>query len=105
MILRNALQVQARLFSNSCSRLGSNSKRKGKGDTMLVMIQSTVTGHTMQANRARQGEKMETLAFDPLIQKKVLYRESRKIRTYSSKDSDKYTRATKIEYPPHFDVS
>ncbi|PAA71051.1 hypothetical protein BOX15_Mlig005228g2, partial [Macrostomum lignano] len=50
--------------------------------TMVLVESLAGTGHTRLAFRPRNSPtKKELLAFDPLVQQEVLYREVKKIRT------------------------
>lgn len=50
--------------------------------TVMVKMESVVSGHTRIAFRPRLvTSKKEMVAFDPLVQQSVLYREVRKIRS------------------------
>ncbi|PRD37698.1 UNVERIFIED_CONTAM: mRpL33 [Trichonephila clavipes] len=57
---------------------------RAKSTHILVMMKSVISKHTFPAKRARQGDKLELLKFDPYVQKKVLYRELKKIGSVKS---------------------
>ncbi|GFR30997.1 hypothetical protein TNCT_393781 [Trichonephila clavata] len=57
---------------------------KAKSTHILVLMKSVITKHTFPAKRARQGDKLEMLKFDPFVQKEVLYRELKKIGSVKS---------------------
>ena len=76
-----------------------------RGDVSLVLLQSTVSKYTMQGRRSRLGEKLETLAFDPLVQKKVLFKESKRVKTMSASKKDGWWMyPQEVEYPEYFQV-
>ena len=80
-------------------------KKTVRGDITLVSLQSTVSNYTMQGRRQRLGDKLETLAFDPMVQKKVLFREIKKIKTMNSSTKDGFwMHPSEIEYPEYFKV-
>merc|ERR1712018_615524 len=70
-----------RAFSTTALALAKKGAGKSKGNVTLVNLQSTVSNYTMMGRRPRLGEKMETLGFDPLVRKEVLFRENKKIKT------------------------
>lgn len=56
------------------------------GKTVMVLLQSLAgTGHRLIQLRPKVGDKLEKIAFDPYVQKRVLYKEVKKIRTLKSK--------------------
>ncbi|XP_023021714.1 mitochondrial ribosomal protein L33 [Leptinotarsa decemlineata] len=55
--------------------------KKIKSKTIMVQMQSMVSGHTFNTIRERLGDKVEIIRFDPFIQKECLYREKKKIRS------------------------
>jgi ribosomal protein L33 len=57
----------------------ANMARKGK--TLLVMVKSTASNHTMLMYRDKAVEKYEFVRFDPVIERNVLYKEQKKLRT------------------------
>ncbi|CDS37244.1 39S ribosomal protein L33, mitochondrial [Echinococcus granulosus] len=60
----------------------STQTTQGFVKTVMVMMESVVTGHRMVGFRPRQmTTKKEVIAFDPLVQRHVLYREIKKIRS------------------------
>ena len=81
-------------------------KRKVKGDTTLVQLKSTVSDFTMQGRRARLGDKLETLGFDPKVQMTVLFKEAKKIKTLSvvGKEPKEWNFPQDPIYPPDFNV-
>ena len=52
-----------------------------KGRTLLVMVKSTASNHTMLMLRDKSVEKYEFVRFDPIIERNVLYKEQKKLRT------------------------
>lgn len=81
---------------------------KPKSDVTLVLIQSTVSEFKKQARRNRLGDKLETMDFDPFVQKRVLFKEVKKIKTLSVPAKTKYPEwlkyPTKVSYPKYFNV-
>lgn len=69
-----------------------NLAKKAKADRVVVLCKSVATGHGRQKARQRLSDKLEFLDFDPLIQREVLYREEKKIRSIRDKDVEKVTR-------------
>ncbi|BHF69669.1 hypothetical protein SprV_0301271500 [Sparganum proliferum] len=58
------------------------SASQGFVKTVMVMMESVVSGHKLVAFRPRlMTQRKEMIAFDPIVQRNVLYREARKIRT------------------------
>lgn len=54
---------------------------KGKGKTLLVLCKSTASRHSMVMLRDKAVERYEFIHFDPLIEKTVLYKEAKKMKT------------------------
>jgi ribosomal protein L33 len=54
---------------------------KGKGKTMLVLVRSTASHHQMLMLRDKLAEKYEFVRFDPIIERQVIYKEVKKLRT------------------------
>ncbi len=60
----------------------STSATSGFIKTVLVRMESVVSGHRMNACRPRlMTSKKEVIAFDPWVQQRVLYREVGKIKS------------------------
>ncbi|XP_011880644.1 PREDICTED: 39S ribosomal protein L33, mitochondrial isoform X2 [Vollenhovia emeryi] len=55
--------------------------KKAKSKHLIVLTQSAVTGHRLVRIRERLADKLEFIHFDPLVQQKVLYRETRKLHS------------------------
>ena len=81
---------------------------KPKSDITLVQLQSTVSDFKKQARRNRLGDKLETMDFDPMVQKRVLFKEVKKIKTLSVPTKQKYPEwlkhPSKVSYPKYFNV-
>ena len=63
---------------------GRMSSTAGQGfvKTVMVLMESVVTGYRMVGFRPRlMTSKKEMIAFDPLLQREVLFREVKKIRS------------------------
>ncbi|KAG3267828.1 mitochondrial ribosomal protein L33 [Ictidomys tridecemlineatus] len=55
---------------------------KSKSKTLLVkMVSQAGTGFSFNAKRSRLREKLTLLHYDPLVKKKVLFTEQKKIRS------------------------
>jgi hypothetical protein len=52
-----------------------------KGKTLLVIVKSTASNHKMLMLRDKLTEKYEFIHVDPLINRSVLYKEVKKLRT------------------------
>jgi large subunit ribosomal protein L33 len=52
-----------------------------KGKTLLVMVKSTASNHTMLMLRDKGVDKYEFVRFDPFIERNVIYKETKKLRT------------------------
>ena len=80
-------------------------KKGGKGDTTVVFLESTVSGHQILGRRHRLGEKLETMAFDPAVQQMVLFKEAKKIKTLGKEhEGEWFYKPTQATYPSHFNV-
>ncbi|VEN60386.1 unnamed protein product [Callosobruchus maculatus] len=55
--------------------------KKVKSKTVMVQMESVVSGHTYNQIRERLADKLETIRFDPYIQKESVYREKKKVRS------------------------
>jgi hypothetical protein len=56
-----------------------------KGKTLLVCIQSAVTRHKMLMLRDKLDDKIEFIRHDPIVNRPVVYKEVKKIRTVDKK--------------------
>jgi len=54
---------------------------KSKADRIVVLCKSVATGHGRMKIRQRLGDKLEFVDLDPMIQRPVLYKEERKVRS------------------------
>lgn len=62
--------------------MSSGPASQGFIKTVMVLMESVVSGHRMVSFRPRQmTSRKELIAFDPLVQREVLYRELKKIRS------------------------
>ncbi len=59
-----------------------------KGKTLLVAVQSSVSKHRMLILRDKLDDKIEFVRHDPVVNRPVVYREVKKIRTVDKKESD-----------------
>ena len=98
------------LKSIGCNRIGftaarafatgrSSLSKKPKADVVLVECRSVVSGHFRSMRRARLGDKVEFLAFDPWIQKEVIYREEKKIKSVRDDPENWYAQPSELKIP------
>ena len=66
--------------------------KKTKADRLVVLCKSVASGHGRPKARPRLGEKLEFIDWDPLIQRAVLYKEDKKIRSIRDKNIVQVTR-------------
>ncbi|XP_041981505.1 39S ribosomal protein L33, mitochondrial [Aricia agestis] len=59
--------------------------KKAKSKSIMVMMESVVSGHRINLIRERLADKLEVIRFDPFIQQESLYKEKKKIRSMKSK--------------------
>ena len=90
----------------SCSFSTGNPLFKGKtkADVVLVACRSVVSGHFRHMRRARLGDKVEFLAFDPWIQKEVIYREDKKIKSVRDDPENWYAQPSELKTPDFDEV-
>jgi len=71
------------MFVSGCLHicLSGASLAKAKADRIVVICKSVATGHGRMKIRQRLGDKLEFVELDPLIQRPVLYKEDRKVRS------------------------
>ncbi|XP_017892439.1 39S ribosomal protein L33, mitochondrial [Ceratina calcarata] len=55
--------------------------KRVKSKHILVMLESVASGHKRSQIRERLGDKLEVVYWDPFVQKEVLYRELKKLRS------------------------
>ncbi|XP_022909683.1 large ribosomal subunit protein bL33m [Onthophagus taurus] len=55
--------------------------KRVKSKSIMVQMESMVSGHTFNKIRDRLADKLEVIKFDPFIQRTSLYREKKKIRS------------------------
>ncbi|KAL2736219.1 hypothetical protein V1477_012728 [Vespula maculifrons] len=48
--------------------------------SILVLVESVVSGHTKHMVRERVADKIEVIQFDPYIQTMAIYKEKKKVR-------------------------
>lgn len=56
-----------------------------KPRTTLVLVKSTASNHSMYMLRDKDVEKYEFIRFDPVIERSVLYKEQKKVKTLQQK--------------------
>ena len=78
--------------------------KKPKADVVLVGCKSVVSGHFRHMRRARLGDKVEFLAFDPWIQKEVIYREDKKIKSVRDDPENWYAQPSELKTPDFDEV-
>ena len=66
--------------------------KKTKADRLVVLCKSVASGHARPKARQRLGEKLEFIDWDPLIEREVLYREDKKVRSIREKNIAQITR-------------
>lgn len=57
-----------------------------KSRTLLVVVKSTASNHHMLMIRDKMAEKYEFIRFDPLIERNVIYKEVRKLKTVGKRE-------------------
>ena len=72
-----------------------NLAKKAKADRVIVLCKSVATGHWRQKARPRLGDKLEFMDWDPKINRVVLYREDKKIRSLRDEQVQQVTRLKK----------
>ncbi|KAF2896807.1 hypothetical protein ILUMI_09366 [Ignelater luminosus] len=55
--------------------------KKAKSKSIMVQMESLVSGHTFNKVRERLAEKLELIRFDPYIQKESVYKEKKKVKS------------------------
>jgi len=81
----------------------SNKVKKPKADVVLVACKSIASNHQMSVRKGRQGsDKIEFLAFDPEIQREVIYKEDHKIKSIREDFANWYTEPTELKLPQDF---
>ena len=80
-------------------------KGKAKADVVLVATKSVVSGHFRHMRRARLGDKVEFLAFDPWIQKEVIYREVEKIKSVRDDPENWYAQPSELKTPDFYEIN
>jgi len=78
-------------FVQTAATLASG-QSKAKGEYILVQCHSVATGYQVNKIRPRLDEKAEFVSWDPLVQREVLYREHKKIKTVKPSRQD-YTKS------------
>ena len=79
--------------------------KKAKADVVLVGTKSVVSGHFRHMRRARLGDKVEFLAFDPWIQKEVIYREVEKIKSVRDDPENWYAQPSELKTPDFEEIN
>jgi len=69
----------------SFAKTGSHAK----GQYVLVQCHSVATGYQVNKIRARLEDKAEFVTWDPLVQREVLYREHKKLKTVKPPRNDR----------------
>jgi ribosomal protein L33 len=73
--------------------------KKPKADVVLVECRSVVSGHYRSMRRTRLGDKVEFLAFDPWIQKEVIYKEEKKLKSVRDDPENWYAQPSELKTP------
>jgi len=69
-----------------------NLAKKAKADRIVVLCKSVATGHSRGKARQRLADKLEFIDWDPTINREVLYREEKKIRSLRENTVEKVAR-------------
>jgi len=84
-IVKHPLQTisDVRMFVSASLQfcLTSAQLAKSKADRVVVLCTSVATGHGRMKIRPRLADKLEFVDLDPTIQRPVLYKEDRKVRS------------------------
>lgn len=81
----------------------TNKVKKPKADVVLVACKSIASNHQMSVRKGRTGpDKLEFLAFDPEIQREVIYKEDHKIKSIREDFACWYTEPTELKLPQDF---
>lgn len=59
-----------------------------KARTLLVVVKSTASNHYMIMLRDKMADKYEFIRYDPLIERNVIYRETKKLKTVGKKTEE-----------------
>jgi len=63
------------LVSASCQA------KKAKADRIVVLCRSVVSGHGRLKARQRLADKLEFIDIDPIVEREVVYKEEKKVRS------------------------
>lgn len=74
-------------------------KKKSKAEVILVMCESLVSGNKRMMRKARLGDKLQFLAFDPSVQREVIYRETEKIKSIREDPDEWYSKPSELKLP------
>ena len=100
-------QQQSQSTNNSPAPARGHSLPRSLGSSNTVPNKQK-SDFKKQGRRNRLGDKLETMDFDPLVQKRVLFKEVKKIKTLSVPTNQKYPEwlkhPTKVSYPKYFNV-
>lgn len=55
--------------------------KRPKAKSILVIVESAISGHRVVLSRERIADKLEFIQFDPYIQRESIYKELKKIRS------------------------
>ena len=90
-----------RKFSTTATVL----KKKPKAELVLVACKSIASDHQISVRKSRLGDKVEFLAFDPEIQREVIYKEMHKIKSIREDFDNWYTQPSELRMPDSFKES
>jgi len=77
--------------------------KKSKADVVLVAAKSIASNHQISVRKGRQSpDKVEFLAFDPEIQREVIYKEHHKIKSIREDFPGWYTEPSELKLPQDF---
>jgi len=100
----NAAGVAAAARRNlSVSACLLDKAKKPKAEVILVACKSIASDHQRSVRRSRlTTDKVEFLAFDPEIQREVIYKEHHKIKSIREEFEHWYTKPSELKLPDAF---
>lgn len=77
--------------------------KKSKADVVLVAAKSIASNHQISVRKGRLSpDKVEFLAFDPEIQREVIFKEDHKIKSIREEWKHWYTEPSELKLPQDF---
>jgi len=81
----------------------STKAKKPKADVVLVAAKSIASNHQISVRKGRLApDKVEFLAFDPEIQREVIYKEHHKIKSIREDHPSWFTEPSELKLPQDF---